>query len=222
MLALIATVVAAQAANTLTAQEKQLGFRLLFDGKSTKGWHNFKSKTVSAGWQVKDGVLSIADPSNAGDLVSDAKFTWFELSIDFKMEKEQNSGIMFRVQDSGKAPWHTGPEVQIYDHPVQEGLETTGFLYQLYPNQQNAVKPAGEWQNFKILVDPRKCSTHLNGKLMYDFVIDSEDFWARVKKSKFSKFPDFAKNPTGHLAIQGDHGKVSFRNIKIREIGRRG
>jgi hypothetical protein len=52
----------------------------------------------------------------------------------------------------------------------------------------------------------------------YEYVYGSEDFWARVAKSKFSAYPYFAKAPSGMIALQGDHGVVSFRNIKIRRI----
>ncbi len=52
----------------------------------------------------------------------------------------------------------------------------------------------------------------------FDYVLGSEDFNARVAKSKFVRMPGFAKSNTGYLSLQGDHGQVSFRNIKIRPI----
>jgi hypothetical protein len=68
------------------------------------------------------------------------------------------------------------------------------------------------------MIAPNKCFTEINGQRYYEFVYGSEDFWSRVKKSKFAEFPNFAKLPTGRIAIQGDHGVVSFRNMKIRPI----
>lgn len=206
--------------NTLTPAEAHSGWKLMFDGKTTAGWRNFKSKSISDGWKVEDGALSIVDASKAGDIVSEGTYDWFELSLEANIGKGQNSGIMFRVVDDGEAPWHSGPEIQLYDHARQDGVETTGYLYQLYQPAPgiDAAKPAGEWNQLRIVLSPEKCESYVNGVKYFEFVYGSEDFWARVKKSKFSKFPGFAKAERGHIAIQGDHGLVKFRNIKIRSI----
>src|SRR5438128_1949330 len=65
-------------ANTLTEEEKKAGWKLLFDGKSLDGWHNFKATTVKPGWQVKDGALICENPKNAGDILTPDKYSWFE------------------------------------------------------------------------------------------------------------------------------------------------
>ena len=204
--------------NILTHEEKKAGWKLLFDGKTTKGWHNFKEKGIKSGWQVVDGTLTIADPGNAGDIVTEDKFEWFEIQLDLKIGKGQNSGIMFHVADAGEATWHSGPEIQIYDHPFEKGVETTGFLYQLYGSGVDAAKPAGEWNHLEIVVAPEKCWTKVNGVKYYEYILNSEDFKARVAKSKFTEHPEFATLKTGTIAIQGDHGNVAFKNIKIRLI----
>lgn len=216
----LSLVLQAPAHNILTAEEKARGWQLLFDGTTTKGWRNFKSDKISEGWQVKDGTLTIADSSKAGDIITEGQYDWFELSIEANLGKGQNSGIMFRVLDKGQTPWQSGPEIQLYDHPRQEGQQVTGDLYELYrpSNDVDAAKPAGEWNHLRIILAPDKCETYVNGVKYYEYVYGSEEFWARVKKSKFSRYADFAKADKGHLAIQGDHGQVSFRNIKIRPI----
>ncbi len=217
-LAAASMIQATPAHNTLTAQEKKDGWKLLFDGKSTKGWRNFGQTTIGKGWVVKDGILKSVDPHTAGDIVTTARYGWFELSVDFNMEKGQNSGIMFHVADKGDAPWHSGPEVQIYDHPVQEGVQTTGFLYELYTSPKDATKPAGQWNNIRLVINKSKCETYVNGVKYNEFVLGSADWNSRVAKSKFSEFPEFAKSRYGAISIQGDHGVVSFRNIKIKNL----
>lgn len=204
--------------NTLTAQEKKDGWKLLFDGKSTKGWRNFGATTIGKGWVVKDGVLKSVDPNTAGDIVTTDKYGWFELSVEFNMEKGQNSGIMYHVADGGEAAWHSAPEIQIYDHPFQAGVQTTGFLYELYTAPKDAAKPAGQWNHFRIVVSKQKCETYVNGVKYYEYVLGSADWNARVAKSKFGEMPNFAKARTGAIGIQGDHGVVSFRNIKIKTL----
>lgn len=222
MLAAIAALVLAQTPlNTLTEAEVKAGWKLLFDGTTTKGWHNFMGKGVGSGWKIENGVLTSADLDHAGDIVTDEQFEWFELSIEANLGKGQNSGIMFRVTDADKlAAWHTGPEIQLYDHAPEPGVEVTGHLYQLYKPADgvDAAKPAGEWNVLRIVVAPDKCWTEVNGVKYYEYVIDSPDFWDRVAKSKFKAFPAFAKSKKGSIGIQGDHGTVSFRNIKIRPI----
>jgi hypothetical protein len=218
MVAALAAVLAFQTQNTLTPAEEKAGWRLLFDGKSTAGWHNFKSPTIRPGWQVKDGTLTIVDPDNAGDIVTADKYDWFELTLDVKLGKGQNSGIMFHVADTGDETWHSGPEVQIYDHKAEPGVQITGYLYELYASPVDASKPAGEWNHMRIVVAPKKCETDVNGVKYYEYVLNSPDYWARVAKSKFAAFPEFSKLEKGSIAIQGDHGEVAFRNIKIRPI----
>src|SRR5437763_9646970 len=78
--------------NTLTPAEKKDGWKLLFDGKTLDGWHNFKKEGVKPGWQVKDGLLVCVDPHNAGDIVTTDKYGAFELQLDFKMGEGANSG----------------------------------------------------------------------------------------------------------------------------------
>ncbi|RYG26784.1 DUF1080 domain-containing protein [bacterium] len=208
----------ASAVNTLTPEERRAGWRLLFDGKSTKGWKNFRSNTIRPGWQVVNDVLTVTDPENAGDIVTDEKFGWFELSVDFKLEPGQNSGIMFHVGDTGDMAWYSGPEVQLYDHPAEPGVQTTGHLYELYPAAVDAARPAGHWNNVLIVVSPKECATYVNGVKYYDYVLNSPDFKARVAKSKFAQYKEFAAFDTGSIGIQGDHGRVSFRNVKVRKL----
>lgn len=230
MLTLVAAAIVLQPANTLTAAEIRDGWKLLFDGKTTKGWHNFKSNTVGSGWTIQDGVLTSTNPETARDIMTYEKFDWFELSLDFNVGKGQNSGVLFRCTEEGEAIWHSGPEVQIYDYTGPDEVERTGYLYQLYHSKQNAATSAGQWSNMRIVVAkrnpwgssdpfaPTRCATYINGVKYYEYDIDSADFWARVKKSKFNEFPQFAKTKKGSIGIQGDHGTVSFRNIKIRPL----
>jgi hypothetical protein len=167
---------------------------------------------------VENGVFRIVDPATAGDIVTKEKFAWFELVLEFNLGKGQNSGILLRVADGSEKAWHSGPEVQLYDHPVQDGVETTGNLYQLYRLEKDLSKPAGEWNRMRIVIAPDKCFVELNGVRGYEFVWNSPDFLARVAKSKFRAYPEFAKAETGRIGIQGDHGLVAFRNVKVRRI----
>ena len=212
--------------NTLTDAEKAAGWKLLFDGKTLDGWHNFKRDTIRPGWQVKEGTLACVDPHNAGDLVTADKFDWFELQLDYNISEGGNSGIIFHVTDEGGAVWATGPEIQLEDNTKATDPQRCGWLYGLYKPADDpktgkpldATKPAGEWNHMRILISPEKCVHEVNGVKYVEYVLGSEDFNARVAKSKFGKMPLFAKSDIGYLALQGDHGQVTFRNIKVRPL----
>jgi hypothetical protein len=220
-------VVAADApVNTLTDAEKADGWKLLFDGQSFTGWHNFKKDGVRPGWQVTDGALVCVDPHNAGDIVTTDKFDWFELQLDYNISVAGNSGIMFHVTNDGGAAWATGPEFQLEDNVKAADPIRCGWLYALYqPPVDKATgkildttKPVGEWNHVRLVVSPDKCVHEINGVKYFEYVLGGDDFNARVAKSKFAKMPFFAKATSGFIALQGDHGSVSFRNIKLRPI----
>lgn len=217
---------ASAADNHLTRAEKREGWKLLFNGKNFKGWSNFKSKTIRSGWKVEDGALVCVDPHNAGDIVSAGKYGAFELQLDFKMGKGANSGVMYHVSDEHDHVWETGPEVQLEDNPLAEDPQKCGWLYALYQppidpktgKTLDSTKPAGEWNHLLIVISPKGCFHEMNGVRYVEYKLGSEDFNERVAKSKFGKMPDFAKAAVGRIALQGDHGMVSFKNIKIRPL----
>jgi Domain of Unknown Function (DUF1080)/Peptidase of plants and bacteria len=214
------------AINALTDAEKAAGWKLLFNGKDLSGWHNFKSEGVKPGWQVKDGALVCVDPHNAGDIVTAEQFGWFEFQLDYNISEGGNSGIMYHVTDEGRSAWMTGPEFQLEDNAKASDPIRCGWLYQLYQppidpktdKTLDATKPAGEWNHVRLLLSPEKCEHDINGVKYFEYVLGSDDFNQRVAKSKFARMPNFAKASTGYIALQGDHGQVSFRNIKVRPL----
>jgi Domain of Unknown Function (DUF1080) len=216
----------AAAPNTLTAREQAQGWQMLFDGNDLNGWHNFKHDGVRPGWQVKDGTLCCVDPKNAGDIVTANKYDWFELQLDYNISEGGNSGIMYHVTDDGGAAWATGPEFQLEDNAKAHDQIRCGWLYALYQppidsktgKTLDATKPAGEWNHIRLVISPDGCAHYVNGVKYFDYKLHSDDFNDRVAKSKFGKMPTFAKYDSGSIALQGDHGQVSFRNIKIRPI----
>ncbi|MCA1920366.1 MAG: DUF1080 domain-containing protein, partial [Flavobacterium piscis] len=94
------------AAQTIQAQK---GFKPLFDGKTTKGWHSYGKNSAGAGWKAENGVLHF-DPDAAkdgqgGDLVTNVEFANFHLKLDWKIAPNGNSGILFYVnEDAAKYP----------------------------------------------------------------------------------------------------------------------
>src|SRR3954470_6152401 len=90
-----------QPPNTLTAAEKKAGWKLLFDGKTTKGWHTYNKPTAEAGWKVANGALYVdtSAKKGRGDLTTDKEYTNFDLKVDWKISPKGNSGIIFYVKE---------------------------------------------------------------------------------------------------------------------------
>ena len=119
--------------NRLTDSEKAAGWKLLFDGKTTTGWRNFRKPDISAGWQIIGGALCRVDKS-AGDIITTGQYDNFVLELDYKVPPHANSGIMFRVsEDQARAPF-TGVEYQILDNTDPHGdPQKSGWAYAALP-----------------------------------------------------------------------------------------
>jgi hypothetical protein len=215
-----------QAQNVLTDQEKKDGWTLLFDGKSTAGWRNYKNNKVSDRWKVSNGELYLDKTvtTGTGDIITDKEYKDYELSIDWKIAPCGNSGIIFNVVEDEKYEntYNTGPEMQVLDnscHPDAKIVKhRAGDLYDLISCSKETVKPAGEWNQVRIVSKNAKMEFWLNGTKVVQFTMHTPEWDAMVAKSKFNTMPGFGKALKGHIALQ-DHGDaVWFRNVKIREL----
>ncbi|MCE9604108.1 MAG: DUF1080 domain-containing protein [Planctomycetia bacterium] len=217
MFALAAPVAAEEKLNELTAEEATQGWKLLFDGKSTAGWRNYKKQGVGEGWKIVDGAMTRSD-KGAGDIVTTGEYGAFELKLEFNISPGGNSGVMFHVTETEGSPWQTGPEIQIQDNKAGHDPQKCGWLYEFYSSDKDATKPAGEWNELRILITPEKCEHTMNGVKYFDYVIGSDDWNSRLAKSKFKAYANFGKPTSGLICLQ-DHGNlVAYRNIKIRPI----
>ncbi len=219
------------AMNTLTKEEKEQGWELMFDGVSTKGWHKYGNKPVGKAWKVADGMLFLdtADKKNwqkddAGDIVSDGEYDNFHLTYDWRIAVNGNSGVIFYAQEDSKYtwPWETGPEMQVLDnngHPDAKIIKhRAGDLYDLISSSKETVKPAMEWNTAEIKSVNGKLDLYLNGENIVSTTLWDENWKNLVAGSKFKSRPDFGKYQKGKIGLQ-DHGdNVWFRNIKIRRL----
>ena len=209
---------AAAAPNTLTAQEKAAGWKLLFDGKDLAGWRGFKAAAPDAGWKIVDGVLS-PDPKTSKDIISKDEFANFELSFQWKISPKGNSGVMYHVIEQGDETYESGPEYQILDNAHGEKPpQQAGSLFALYQPSRDATRPVGEFNQGRLVVDHGHVQHWLNGVKVVEYDLGSPDFKARVAASKFKAWPQFASSPTGHIALQNHGDAVFFKDIKIRVL----
>jgi len=99
------------AAAPMTAPDTTGGWRALFEGKTTAGWRGFRQKQMPDGWQVVDGALTRV--ARATDIVTSDQFGDFELTLEWKLPSNGNSGIFYRVTEDDDVMWHTAPEFQL-------------------------------------------------------------------------------------------------------------
>ena len=208
------------------------GWVLLFDGKTTKGWHTYGKTSIGKAWKVADGALYL-DASNkndwqtseGGDIVTDQTFVNFHLKLDWKVAPNGNSGIMFYVQEDPSKyeyAWQTAPEMQVLDnagHPDAKIIKhRAGDLYDLIASSPETVKPAGEWNHAEIISNNGTLEFYLNGTKVVSTTMWDDSWKTLIAGSKFKDMPGFGTFKSGKIALQ-DHGdNVWFRNILVKRL----
>ncbi|REJ81226.1 MAG: DUF1080 domain-containing protein [Acidobacteria bacterium] len=222
--------------NDLAEAEARRGWTRLFDGESAAGWRGAHAEEFpEAGWQVAGGELSVlattgGEAAGGGDIVTEDEYGAFELQLEFRLSQGANSGIKYFVtEDYASTGSAIGVEYQLLDderHPDatqgRDGNRTLASLYDLIPadKQPRFVRPPGEWNHARLVVRPDRSVEHwLNHQKVLEYTLGSAEFLQLVQRSKYRDWEGFGLWTSGHLLLQ-DHGDaVSFRSIKVRELG---
>lgn len=206
---------------SLSVDEQNAGWKMLFDGKTCNGWRGYKMEQAPPAWKVtKGGELYLSTKGQGGDIMTIDQYSDFELQLEWKIAKGGNSGIMFWVTEDEEYSWHSGPELQVLDNTGHDDAvdpkTSAGSNYALHAPEQNVVRPAGGYNQVRIIVKGAHVEHWLNGVKIVEYEIGSPDWEARVAASKFAAMPKYGRTRKGHIVLQ-DHGdKVWYRNIKIR------
>ncbi len=212
--------------NVLTEQETNAGWKLLFDGKTLDGWRMYQNKAADA-WGVNNGELyckgSETDKSDLrSDIITHDQFENYELSIDWKISPEGNSGIMYHVTEEFEAAYLSGPEYQLIDDAgFPEKLEEwqkTASDYAMYSAISRPTNPVGQYNTSKIVVNGAQREYWLNGVKVLEFEAWTPDWEKRKATGKWKDTPGYGLAKKGHICLQDHGGGVWFKNIKIRML----
>ena len=222
--------------NKLTEKEKSGGWKLLFDGKTTTGWHTYGKQNAGKAWSVSDGAFYLNGENRkkigddeGGDLVTNEEYENFDLKLDWKIGVKGNSGIIFYIhEDTSKyqSTYNTGMEMQVLDNgtPTRRGHDDArlyshraGDLYDLLASKE-AVHPQGEWNHVEIISKNGKLDFYMNSEQSLSVNLWNDNWKKMIAISKFKDMAGFGSFAKGRIALQ-DHGdEVWYRNIRIRKL----
>ncbi|MBT3738595.1 MAG: DUF1080 domain-containing protein [Candidatus Marinimicrobia bacterium] len=194
---------------------------VLFDGETVKGLRGYRQTEMPDSWEVVDGTLK-TKPDHGIDLISEDIYKNFELELEWKVPIGGNSGVFYFATEEGDYIWQTAPEMQVLDDNEhtdgKNTLTSAGSLYAMIAPSKSVVKAVGEFNQVRIKVKDNQVEHWLNGTKIVEYTYGSKEMWKLVEKSKFNSMPLFAKASEGHIGLQGDHGEIWYRNIRIRKL----
>lgn len=195
--------------------------RVLFDGKSTDAWRGYKRDAFpTKGWAVENGILKTIVGGDKVDIITKDTYKDFDLELEWRVSPAGNSGVFYDVAETGAEGWHTGPEMQVLDDARhkdgQVGKTSAGSLYALIAPSAKVVKPAGEWNQARLVKKGNHVEHWLNGTKIVEYELGSPALLALIADSKFKDQPRFAKEGQGHIALQHHGEEAWFRNVRIK------
>ena len=222
--------------NILSSAERAAGWRLLFDGRTLRGWRGLGYSGVPAGhWTVEDGAIKKIASATIAAGADGRRPAW-----DWKMTPVGNSGMKYNVSEelSTGQPSNVlrpatgspreshsaiGFEYQMIDDDRHSDgklpTHRSGALYDLItPSANKRLMPIGEWNHSVIVFNGAHGEHWLNGVKVVEYELGSARLDSALAASKFRTISWYAQRRTGHVVLQ-DHGdEVWFRNIKLREL----
>jgi len=221
--------------NQLDELEKKNGVRLLFDGKTSKGWRSaYKTSFPENIWTIQNGTLTVestggGEARNGGDIVTDEEFGAVELQFEFRLAPGANSGVKYFVTEKENTEGSAiGLEYQLLDdalHPdAKEGTagnRTLASLYDLIPalKTNQSYPKVTDWNKGMIRIYPDNHVEHfLNGFKVVQYQRGGQMFEALVARSKYVKWPNFGMADKGHILLQEHGTRAEFRSIKVKSL----
>ena len=204
----------------LPADEKKPNedsFVSLFDGKSLAGWDGAKDA-----YKVEDGNIACVQ-GTVGNLLTEKEYKDFVFRFEFQLTAGANNGLGIRCPMLAKGNLHIdGTELQILDNTAEKYKDLKpyqyhGSVYGIQPAKKEGLKPLGEWNSQEVTVQGRKIKIVLNGGTIVDCDLDEV---TKNGTMDGAEHPGL-KRATGHIGFLGHGDRVAFRNIRIKDLGKK-
>jgi len=203
----------------LADEKDKNGWRWLFNGHDTSAWRTYKGKEFpKSGWTVADGCLHLSPSSKSGELVTVETFDNFEFEWEWKLAPKANNGIKYLVTEA--RPNAPGHEYQMVDDSTMPNPKhQTATFYDVLPVQvATKVKPSGEWNQSRLIIQGNHVEHWLNGVKVLTYELGSEEVKAALAKSKFKSAAGFGDKIKGHIMLTNHQDEAWYRNLRIREL----
>jgi len=203
--------------NTLSEEEAEAGWQLLFDGESLAQWRSYGEESVDDGWAIEGGCLTRV--GWAGDLITREQYGDFELKLEWRISDAGNSGIFIRGDESGDSLPQTAMEMQVLDNvghwDRHEPTHRAGAYYDMIAPDHDTTQPVGTWNVVHIIARGPHIEFWLNGRQTAAFDQGGREWQALYDKSKFAERPGYGSLLRGHIGLQDHWDKVWYRNLRI-------
>lgn len=206
------------------------GWVSLFDGSNLDAWRTYMKDGVEGDWEISgDALVYRPNPDSAhgmNNLITKKKYGSFELALEWKIEKDGNSGVFYGILEDEKyvVPYMTAPEVQLRDYSsdpdFSDNKQMSGAIFGIIGPEEDLARPAGEWNELFLRVDRGRNlgQVVLNGVELFTYPVQGEAWRKMVNDSKFKDWEGFGIQETGHIGLQDHAHEVWFRNIRIKEL----
>ena len=213
--------------NTRTKEERNGGWKMLFNGRDLTGWQGYRTQSVPDGWTARNGEI-VLDQPGAGSLLTVAEYENFEFKLEWNVAEDETSGVFFRVVETKTRPEETGIEIHFTRTPLEQvdPLTSNGSVKHLFPPQPFTPAEDG-WNQLHVRFEGDVLQYWINGEEMgaksnHDIVqslrVGSEQWKAGVEGSRVGRFQRFAKSRVGHICLEDAGTRVRFRNLKLLEL----
>ncbi len=200
--------------SSLSEEEKQQGFDMLFDGSNLNNWIGNKT-----GYLVDNGTM-VVNPAggSGGNLYTAKEYGDFEYRFEFQLTPGANNGLGIRTPTEGDAAY-VGMELQILDNEADiyknlQAYQYHGSVYGVISARRGFLKPTGEWNEEMVMAKGSKIKVILNGQVIMD---------GDIKEASKNGTADHREhpglhNPKGHIGFLGHGSVVRFRNIRVKAM----
>lgn len=218
-LCFVAFNVLADEPNALTKSEREAGWELLFDGRSTAHWRAMgKAEFPRTGWVITNGCLLKLAKAPGGNIITRAKFTDFEFQWEWRLASNGNSGVKYFISEHSNYPGH---EYQMVDESrARDPRSSTGSFYTIVAPARDMPLPVpGQWNQSRIRVQGNRVEHWLNGRRIVEYECGSDAVRQAAAQSKYRNVPNYGqKIPDSHILLTDHRDETWFRNLKIRRL----